>query len=319
MRLRPLTFALLLACLPLAAAAPVEDQAWRLDRREVSAAALPDAALLTSRRSSEAGDDELTARLDAGAARLDVRLVAVRPDAAAAGLSLRWDSLVEYRDADGDGHYSLSDPAVQRVSIPALPHGIVVAPLVAGGQSATATYSLARNGTDPFPIPGTSGTLALAIALVPSPTTLEGQAVDPTQVHLSASVRGFPYAQDGTALALVGEASSEGPVGAHGGAVGRTALPLEVEARWQGVALADGANRPAPTAATTLGGGAAGVVQSWPRGDDVSQDGAVTVQRWSDVAAALGELAGDWRFYALGVAAVGVAFGVPSWRRVRRA
>lgn len=311
---------LLLACLPLAAAAPVEDQAWRLDRREVTASALPDAAVLTSRRASGLGEDELTARLDAGSARLDVAMAAQAPDAAQASLTLTWRWLVEYRDADGDGRYGLADPAVQRIDVPSLPHSIVVAPLVSGGQSATATYSLPRNATsEPVPIPGAGGSLRITAALVPAPGVVAGQAVDPTQAFVSASVRGFPYADRDTALALVGEAFSQGPVAAKDGGVTRTSGPLEVEAAWKPIARLDGADAPAPTAATTQGGGAADVVQSWPRGDDVSHEGTVTVQRWSDVAAALGELAGDWRFYAAGLAAVGVAFGVPSWRRARGA
>jgi hypothetical protein len=308
---------LALACLPLAAAAPAEDQAWRLDRREVSASALPDSAVLTSRRDSGLGEDELTATLDGAAARLDVRLAATEPDAAAAGVTLSWRWLVEYRDADGDGRYGLDDPAVQRIAIPSLRHSVVVAPIVAGGQSAVATYALPSNSTQPFPIPGTGGSLRITVALLPAPASVGGEPVDPTQAAVSAEVRGFPYEDPDTALALVGDASSEGPLLAQDGGVTRTAGPLRVQAAWLPVAKADGADRPAATTAATEGGGA-DLVQSWPRGGEVSQSGAVSVQRWADVAAALGELAGDWRFYTLGVAAVGLAFGVPSALRLRR-
>lgn len=308
---------LALVCLPLAAAAPVEDQAWRLDRREVTATALPDSALLASRRDSGLGQDELTATLDAAAARLDVRLAATEPDAAAAGVTLSWLWLVEYRDADGDGRYGLADPAVQRIAIPSLPHSVVVAPIVAGGQSAVATYSLPSNSSQPFPIPGTGGSLRLTVALVTAPASLGGSPVDPTQAAVSAEVRGFPFSGSDTALALVGEASSEGPLLAQDGGVSRSSGPLKVTASWLPAAKADGADRPATTTAATKGGGA-DVVQSWPRGEQVSQSGTVSVSRWADVAAALGELAGDWRLYTLGVAAVGLAFGVPSVRRLRK-
>jgi hypothetical protein len=308
-----------LAALPLAAAAPAEDHAWRLDRREVTAAALPDSAILTSRRDSALGQDELTATLDGARARLEVRMDAEQPDAASAGLTLDWRWLVEYRDADGDGRYGLADAEVQRVAVASLPHSVVAAPLVSGGQSATATYALPRNATDPVPLPGAGGSLVLTVALVPAPTTLSGQAVDPTEAFVSAEVRGFPYAAGDTRLALVGGASSDGPVRAEAGGVGRSSGPLAVAAAWLPVAHADGADRPAAsTAAVAGGGGSADVVQSWPRGDQVSQAGAVSVQRWRDVAAAIGELRGDWRFYALGVAAVGAAFGVPSALRLRK-
>lgn len=315
---RPLLACILLvACLPLAAAAPAEDQAWRLDRREVSASALPDSIVLTSRRDSGLGHDEMTATLDAAAARLDVRLSATEPDPASAGLRTTWAWLVEYRDADGDGRYGLADPAVQRIAVPALQHSVVVTPLVTGGQSATATYTIPGNATEPFPIPGTGGSLRITVALVPAPSTLSGVEVDPTQAFVSTEVRSFPYKEEGTLLALVGQAASDGPVLAKNGGVERTSGPLAVESAWQPVAHADGADRPATTTAAAAGGDA-DVVQSWPRGEQVSQAGTVSVQRWADVAAALGELAGDWRFYAAGVAAVGLAFGVPSWRRARR-
>jgi hypothetical protein len=309
---------LLLACLPLAAAAPVEDQAWRLERREVTASALPDAVVLTSRRDSGLGEDDLVATLDAASARLDVRLASTRPDTASAGLVLTWRWLVEYRDADGDGRYGLADPAVQRVAIAPLPHSAVATPLL-DGQSATATYSLPGNGTEPVALPGTGGTLRITVALAPSPTTVAGEAIDPTQAFVSTEVRGFPYREGNTLLALVGDAASGGPVRAQDGGVARTSGPLAVENLWQPSARTDGADRPATTTAATDSGGSADWVQSWPRGQQVSQSGSVSVQRWADVAAALGELAGDWRFFTLGVAAVAVAFGVPSWRRSRGA
>lgn len=308
----------LLACLPLAAAAPVEDQAWRLDRREVTASTRPGSIVLTSHRDSSLGQDDLVATLDADAARLDVRLTSTRPDTASAGLALAWRWLVEYRDADGDGRYGLADPAVQRIAIASLPHNVVATPLL-DGQSATATYSLPGNGTEPVSLPGTGGTLLLTVALAPAPTTVSGEPIDPTQAFVSAEVRGFPFSEGNTLLALVSDAASDGPVQAQDGGVARTSGPLAVEGAWQPSTHSDGAEKPAKTTAATDGGGSADVVQSWPRGSQVSQSGSVSVQRWSDVAAALGELAGDWRFFTLGVAAVAVAFGVPSWRRSRGA
>lgn len=317
---RILLAALALALLAPSAAAATEDVAWRLDQRLVSMSAVPGGFTFLSSRDSALGDDVLSGSFDQQAGRLDVRMATREPDRSEAVLSLSWTTLVEYRDADGDGRLGLADPVLQRIELARLPSTTSVAPIL-GGQSATATYTLPANGTDgPLPVPSERGSLRLAFTLVTTPTTVAGASLVPAQLGLSAEVRSFPYQAGDSRLALVSHVATSAPRLDHDvGGVAVTQGNLTFRLAWAEVATADGVAQPAPSTGTSEQADRATLVQSWPRGEQVEQDGGMTAQRWTDGAAALVDALppGDWRFYTLGVAVVAVGLGVPSLRRLR--
>lgn len=303
---------------PLGAAQePVEDVAWRLDARVVAMAAQGDAFTFSSSRASELGDDLLSGAFQPDPPRLQARFTAQDPDPTEAVLQVEWRELVEYRDADGDGRLGLADPVVQRIPLAGLSSSTAVAPVL-GGRSATVTYTLPSNssGSSPLPVPGDDPTLRIIVTLVGSPATIGGRSLVPTDLGLAVQLHRFPYADDSSLVALVSEVASPAAVETGSGQVGVEAQALSFRLGWD-AARADGVASPASATATSASPGRAQMVQSLPRGDDASQDGSIRTQRWTaaDVLEALPP--GDWRFYALGVAAVAVGLGVPSLRRLR--
>lgn len=314
--MRPvLLAALALLLVAPGAAAVTEDVAWRGERRSTAMAATGPGFSYTSTRDSDLGSDTLSGAFDAAAARLDARLSAREPEAAEATLTMTWSSLAEYRDADGDGAFGLADPLVQRVAIPGLPAGTVVTPLLAGGHAATVTYTLPANESG---LLQERGRLRLTFTLVPDEVALAGGArASPADLGLAAEVEGFPFRARDTRLALVSDVAATQALGPAAGGVGLTLGALTFRAAWLGTASVDGVPVPAPATSVSDRADQASLVQSWPQGSRVEQRGAVMAQRW-DAGALLEALPpGDWRFYALGVAAVAVALGVPSWRRLR--
>lgn len=313
-----------LVALAPAAAAAAEDAPWRLEVRDIAVASTATGFTYSSDRESPLGDDLLSGAFQADPPRLEARLTARDPDAADGLLRVEWRELVEYRDADGDGRFGLADPVTQRIALAGLPASTVVTPVL-GGQTATVTYTLPANesGSGPLPVPGERGTLRLTFTLVASPANIAGHALDPTDLGLGADVRGFAYVAADTSLALVSDVATPLPRLDHeadGVGVSLAAGALTFRLAWDD-AVADGVAQPAPVTATSLGAERVQLVQSWPRGEDaVGQRGTLAAQRWSDVGAVLESLPpGDWRFYALGLAAVAVGLGVPSLRRLRGA
>jgi hypothetical protein len=286
-------------------------------------AAVGDGLQFSSARDSALGDDLLTGTVNAPAGRLDARFMSVEPEAAELALTVTWQRLVEYRDADGDGRFGLADPELQRIAIAQLPATTTVTPLLGGGQSATVTYTLPINESDPSPLPGVPrqhGSLRLTFALVPRSASVASAALDPTDLGLGVEVRDFPYGAADTRLALVSEVATLAPrLDREAAGVSLASGGVTLGLRWDETALADGARQSATV--TTVSGRAdqVTVIQSMPRGDRVEQDGGMTAQRWTaGVVEAIRDLPlGDWRFYTLGLAAVAVGLGVPSLRRLR--
>lgn len=304
------------------AAAATEDVAWRLEARSIALVQDGGGFTYSSARSSGLGDDLLSGTFDADPPRLDARIDASSPDATVASLQVDWTELVEYRDADGDGRFGLADPVVQRIPLAGLPSSTVVTPVL-GGRAATVRYTLPANESEPaspLPVPSERGEFRLTFTLVAAPTTVAGRAVGPTDLALGAAVERFPYVAGDSRLALLSEVATSLPRLDHeADGVALASGPLTFRLAWATAASSDGVAHPAPATALSTGAQRALLVQSWPRGDQVGQDGGVSAQRWSDAGAAVLERLppGDWRFFALGVAVVALALGLPSLRRLR--
>lgn len=314
-----LAFALLVA--PGAAAA-TEDVAWRLEARSIALVQQGSGFTYSSSRSSGLGDDLLSGTFSADPPRLDARLDATAPEATVAALQVEWTELVEYRDADGDGRFGLADPVVQRIALADLPSSTVVTPVL-GGRTAAIRYTLPANDSEaapPLPVPAERGEFRLTFTLVAAPTSVSGRSVAPTELALGAAVQRFPYLAGDSRLALLSVvATSLSRLDHESDGVAVASGPLTFRLAWGTAASSDGVAFPAPATAVSTGAERAVLVQSWPRGTQVEQDGGVSAQRWSDAGAAVLDRLppGDWRFFALGVAVVAIALGLPSLRRLR--
>lgn len=322
--LLPLALAALLLA-PLAGAAEAEeDTAWRLEARELDVRDNPSGFTFTSRRDSALGTDTLSGGFDANRAELTTALRADEPEPASLRMSVAWASLVEYRDADGDGQYGLADETVQEVAIAPLPHQTAMTPVLGGGRSVTVVYALPENASDDGPVigglPSPRGSLRLSFTLVPAPGSVGGSGLEPTAVGLATEVRDFPFQAGDTLLAVTAQVSTEAaPLEPQDGALAAATGRHSWVAAWTPRATTDGSEVLAGWAALASDAGHATAVLSLPRGDSVSQDGSVSAHRLrADVVEALRDLPpGDWRFYAVGLAGAAVALGVPSLRRLR--
>lgn len=314
---------------PLASAAePEEDLAWRREGRVLDVRGGDNGFTFSSQRSSALSVDALSGSFDARTATFTADLVATAPVEASLGMDTTWLQVVEYRDLDGDGRYGLADETVHAIRIPGLPHQTVVTPLLSGGQTATVTYTLPANATDPDPVlggglPSPRGTLRLTFTFVPSGALVAGSQLQPTDIGLRMELRDFPFQAGSTRLALVAKVSTDGPA-APPIEPGEARLAVATDthglkAQWAPQTLADGVEAPAGWSSLSSDDQSATVVLSLPRGDVVSQGGSVSAHRWQDdVAEALRDLPpGDWRLYAAGLAGIVVALGVPSLRRLR--
>jgi hypothetical protein len=322
----PLAFALLLLA-PLAGAAEgEEDLAWRMESRTLQVRGHDGGFTFTSSRESALAADLLSGGFDASSARLTTALLASRPETSSLRLDVAWTGLAEYRDLDGDGLYGLADETVQSIAVAGLPHQTVVTPLLAGGHTATVSYTLPENGSRPDPviggggIPGSRGALRLTFVLVPVPTTVGASLVQPTEVRLGAEVRDFPFQAGDTRLAVVAEVSTDAAAleQAEQG-VSASSGRNSWLASWTPRARSDGAELVAGWSSLASEAGRATAVLSLPRGDSVSQEGSVSAHSFrAEVVEALRDLPpGDWRVYALGLAGAAVALGVPSLRRLK--
>ncbi len=320
----PFTLALVaLLAAPFGAAAAQEDLAWRLDRRQLSMGMAGDVLQFSSTRDSALGRDAFTGSFDPALARLDVRFQGKEPEAADAGLSVAWTALVEYRDADGDGRLSLSDPEVQRIALAGLPASVAIVPAL-GGQSAVATFTLPDNGTD-GPLPGVTsghGSVRVTLTLVPQPSSVAGGlSLGPTDLGLATAVDGMPFKAADSRLALVLDVSTAGglPLSRQDGRLAFSTSHLTLGLAPDSLARGDDGEQPAPASTVSQRDDQALVMQELPRGDHAEHGSRIAVQRWQDdVAAALGHLPlGDWRFYLAGAGLVAVGLGIPSLRRLR--
>jgi hypothetical protein len=327
-----LAAAVLLAAIPLVAAQPPdaqEDAAWRNDPRDLSFASDTAGFRFHSARQSGLGRDSLDGSFDAASALLTLAFTAEAPgNGTLSGLDVAWPSLVEFRDQDGDGAYGLADQEIQRIHVAGLPSTVVSAPLVPAGRQATVTYALPANASQPGSLPlgdqvsGPQGTMRLGFSIVPRPALVDGAALDPLQLGMKVEVQDFPFKQKDTLLALEVRASTATPGGVQASLPDLVVRHGELRIRlfWAADAQADGAPAAAPATAVTRQPGNATVVLALPRSHRVAETGSFAVQRFpAPVEQALRiRPPGDWGMYAAGLATVGLLFGAPSLRRLRR-
>lgn len=323
-----ITFLLAIAALllvPAAAGAGAEgDAAWRSERRSLDVGGHSAGFSFTSARRSELATDTLSGGFDSPSAHLTVDLLAAEPEVARVRLDVTWTGLIEYRDADGNGRYGLADETVQHVRLPGLPQQTAVRPVLGGGSTATVTYTLPGNASQPDPLvglPQAPGVFRLVFTLVPDTAGVGLSAQEPTDVRLRTEVRGFPFQAGDTRLAVVADIATDAAVlEPTAGGLAAASASHGWTADWARSASSDGAEVAAAVSSLADDADRATAVLSLPRGDDVSQEGSVSAHHVQTVAEILRSLPpGDWRFYAVGLAGAALALGIPSLRRLREA
>lgn len=324
----------LLLLFPAAAqstAAEDEEPAFRLEHRDVALAVRADGFRFQSERASELADDTITADFDLQTAALTYTYRAESPRQDTLAHRVTFTAVTEYRDADGDGRYSLPDTAVQRFDIASVGGGTVERPLLGDADQAVVTYPLpASSGDGGGTVPvgeqeqlPADGRLELRVLMVERPTQTSGRSVSPTEADIQIRITDFPYRQEDTRLALEVRVMSA----PHGidlqedpARYASIAPPFQTYTTWDPEATADGQATPAAATHLAHGEDEALMVFDYGRGDDTThhmQTGTLATQGAAEEVARL--LAkGDWRIYLAGLLGTLLVAGVPAAYRLRQ-
>lgn len=169
------------------------DADWESDDRKGALAVTSTRFEYESARNSTLGDDVMTVTWDSDEALLSAHLDAREPEASKA-LLWRAESLVEYRDEDGDGRFTLGDPVVQRLAFESMGNADLARQRLEGGRDQIdATYFVA----------GTNGRITFSFLLAPTAQADAGPVVATSSIPTDLRIDRFPFREDGTSLALL--------------------------------------------------------------------------------------------------------------------
>lgn len=291
----------------------------------------PDAASFRfeNARDLDPGSDLLRGRFELGAAEFHLEFVSTQPGNESV---LRFDhevrAVVEYRDENSDARYGAGDDTVRRIPLASAPGASLrVLPRPGGGLEALASYPLNASRDDsglPFgpstPLPGR---LELRFIVVPSSPAVGDPALHPDRVAVQVQILGYPYRENGTALAL--EAQTESNKGFE-------ALPQRFEAAderhrlrywFASCSSSDDQVTPVRVLVEASPGAPTGTTAffSFARADELVHESAFDVQRLPAPSAPspITQLLppGNLALYAAGALATAALVVVPAWRRLR--
>lgn len=236
-------------------------------------------------------------------------------------MTVEYASVVEFRDADGDGRLGLGDEVVRELSL-ATARGAslhTVPRMQAGSYESLARYPLNVSGLF-------SGVAEVRFVILSVATSVEGEQRSPGRLFMEVAVDSFPFARNDTRLAVkvrqyggsdLSAASDEIVSGTDGG---------RLSYRWSRCVGRDGTMLPVGPVVLEYPSGAAprtATVFAFPDGDRIEHASSL------GLAPASVEVAGfdvetflptgnGWIFGAAAVGASGMIVAT-AWRRVRRA
>lgn len=280
-------------------------------------------------RDAGPGSDLLRGRFDLAAAEFHLEYISTQPGNESI---LRFDqqyvAVVEYRDQHADGRYGAGDDTVRRIGLPSAPGASLrVLPRPDGGFQALASYPLNASRDDGgLPLGSATalpGRLDLRFTVVPTSQSFADDGFHPDRVSLQLQILGYPYRENGTALAL--EVRTESNRGVE-------SLPQRFEAAGDRHALrhwfascssADDRVAPTRVLVEALPGAPTGATAffAFARADALIHESAFDVQRLPAPSAPPGlpEFLppGNLALYVGGAVATAALVVVPAWRRLR--
>lgn len=299
---------------------------WETEERQLEFTHDQSGFRFESKRLSDLGDDTLVGAYSIPERSLTLTFVDQRAEnVTATQLSVLFQALVEYRDADGDGAYGVGDQIVQRVRLSDLPPPTKEVTMSgSGGRVVKIAYDL------PSKLGDSSDTGAFNVRFwIQSKTdAADGQPVAASHVRMKMELLKFPFQTNASRVALEKVVAATRPIEDGGSAFWLGTEPNQLFYEWTEESRVDGATRPVHVTLLASPDGVGRldqstvVLDSFERGQDLSHESRVGA-RPAD-AEPFGVIEefifhGDWRFYgaALGVACL--LIGVTTWRRIHRA
>lgn len=306
-----------------------EDAEWAREERTLEFSDDANGFSYQSVRASDLGEDLIEGDFNLNDAVFTYRFVSTEPDnETTLETEVRFERLVEYRDMDLDGRYGLGDRPVQTIRTADIEGETLT---VRGGVTddvfrAEVVYPLDNGGLGGVGGSGALGEPALILEFVVAPNThVElGQTIQPTQAWFDVRVHDFQYQDNDTKLALItGVTASQALDPAATDVAGSDGFH-DVVYRWQ-AGSSSGILRDVHLVQDTAHGEEApqnaDVIFSYARSQDVGHTASVEAVRYKSQAfAPIIEplLAGDWRFYSVGILISLAAVAGPAYARLRR-
>ncbi len=314
-----------------AAASPYradQDTDWAREERTLEFSHDETGFSYQSHRVSDAGEDLIEGTFDLDDAEFTYRFISTEPsNETTIQMSAKFARLVEYRDANFDGRYGLGDRPVQTIRMADVDGEALT---VRGGLTdsvhrAEVVYPLAEAGI------GVGGSDALGdstftIEFLVSPTTHveSGRTIQPTEAFFDVRVNDFPYQDNDTNLALITSVTSNRDLGPAAGDVTGADGFYDVVYQWQSAGPSSILRDVHIVQDTAVGASVsenADVIFSYARTQGAGHTASLDAVRYeSQALAPILEplLAGDWRFYSVGILISLAAVAGPAYARVRR-